>query len=194
VDLGRNVLILGRERMPQVCGSGTALDRRLNFRLAEGRRPRKLAEMSDATEQTLWKGSPSAALDFWLNLSCLLVLPIPWALWRWLHRRSQRIEITSERVRVTQGIMSKRTDELELYRVRDITFLQPFILGLFGRGNLQLNTDDVTTPVVVLPCIPSDQTLRDQVRKAVESCRDRKRTRVSELGGNVDTDDDHPSA
>lgn len=150
--------------------------------------------MSDSPEQTLWQGSPSAAQDFWLNLSCVLVLPIPWALWRWIQRRSHRIEITSERVRVTQGIFTKRTDELELYRVRDITFFQPFILGMFGRGNLQLNTDDVTTPVVLLPCIPSDQSLRDQLRKAVEACRDRKRTRVSELGGAVDTDDQHPHA
>lgn len=78
--------------------------------------------------------------------------------------------------------------------MRDITFLQPFILGRFGRGNLQLNTDDVTTPIVLLPCIPADQSLRDQLRKAVEACRDRKRTRVSELGGTVDHDGQHPSA
>ena len=152
--------------------------------------------MSDTPEQTLWKGSPSAAQDFWLNLSCLLVVPIPWALWRWWHRSSHRIEITTERVRVTQGIFTKRTDELELYRVRDMTFLQPFILGVCGRGDLQLDTDDVTTPVVLLPCIPADPSLRDQLRKAVESCRDRKRTRVSEFGGTGghDHDHDHPGS
>jgi uncharacterized membrane protein YdbT with pleckstrin-like domain len=150
--------------------------------------------MSDTPEQTLWKGSPSAAQDFWLNLSCLLVLPIPWALWRWWHRSSHRIEITTERVRVTQGILTKRTDELELYRVRDMTFLQPFILGLCGRGDLRLDTDDVTTPVVVLPCIPADRSLRDELRKAVESCRDRKRTRVAEFGGTADHDHAHPGS
>jgi len=145
--------------------------------------------MSERTEETIWKGSPSAALDFWLNLSCLLILPIPWALWRWMQRRSHVFEITTERLRTTQGILSKRTDELELYRVRDTAFIQPFTLRLFGKGNLQLNTDDATTPTVLLEGIPADQSLRDQLRKAVESCRDRKRTRVSELGGVVDTDD-----
>jgi uncharacterized membrane protein YdbT with pleckstrin-like domain len=150
--------------------------------------------MSDPAEQTLWQGSPSAAQDFWLNLSCLLVLPIPWALWRWLQRRSFRIEITNQRIRVTRGILTKRTDELELYRVHDIAFVQPFILGLFGRGDLQLSTNDVTTPTVVLPCIPSEQSLRDQLRQSVEACRDRKRTRVSEFGAAVDIDDVHRSA
>ena len=145
--------------------------------------------MSARTEKTLWKGSPSAALDFWVNLSCLVILPIPWALWRWMQRRSQVIEITTERLRITRGIFSKRTDEVELYRVRDTTFLEPFLLRLFGRGSLLFNTDDATTPTVLLEGIPGDPSLRDDLRASVESCRDRKRTRVSELGGVVDTDD-----
>ena len=144
--------------------------------------------MSDTPEETIWKGTPSAAVDFWLNLSCLLILPIPWALGRWLQRRNTSLEITTERLRTTTGVFSKKTEELELYRVRDTTFLQPFILRLFRVGNLKLNTDDATTPTILLGGIPADQSLRDRLRHAVEACRDRKRTRVSELGGVVDTD------
>lgn len=144
--------------------------------------------MSDTPEETIWKGTPSAAQDFWLNLSCLLVLPIPWAIGRWVQRRNSPMEITTERLRITSGVLSKKVEELELYRVRDTTFLQPFILRLFRVGNLKLNTDDATTPTILLGGIPADQALRDRLRHAVEACRDRKRTRVSELGGVVDTD------
>ena len=144
--------------------------------------------MSDTPEETIWKGTPSAAQDFWLNLSCLLVLPIPWAIGRWVQRRNNLMEITTERLRITSGVLSKKVEELELYRVRDTTFLQPFILRLFRVGNLKLNTDDATTPTILLGGIPADQALRDRLRHAVEACRDRKRTRVSELGGVVDTD------
>lgn len=144
--------------------------------------------MSDTPEETIWKGTPSAAQDFWLNLSCLLVLPIPWAIGRWVQRRNSLMEITTERLRITSGVLSKKVEELELYRVRDTTFLQPFILRLFRVGNLKLNTDDATTPTILLGGIPADQALRDRLRHAVEACRDRKRTRVSELGGVVDTD------
>jgi uncharacterized membrane protein YdbT with pleckstrin-like domain len=147
--------------------------------------------MSEPAEQVLWKGCPSAALDFWLNLSCLLVLPIPWALVRWVQRRNHVIEITSQRLRVSRGVFSKRTDELELYRVRDITFVQPFQLRMFHKGSLELITDDATTPALVLAGIPADPALRDQFRAAVEECRDRKRARVSELGGAVETDEHH---
>ena len=148
--------------------------------------------MSDTPEETIWKGTPSAAQDFWLNLSCLLVLPIPWAIGRWVQRRNNLMEITTERLRITSGVLSKKVEELELYRVRDTTFLQPFILRLFRVGNLKLNTDDATTPTILLGGIPADQSLRDKLRKAVEACRDRKRTRVSELGGAVDADGDTP--
>lgn len=143
--------------------------------------------MSDSTEKTIWKGCPSAAVDFWVYLSCLLVLPIPYALWRWIQRRSHVTEITTERIRITQGIFSKRVDELELYRVRDITFVQPFALRIFGCGDLVLNTADVTTPVITLSAVPGDQALRDELRRAIEACRDRKRARVTEIEGSGDS-------
>lgn len=149
--------------------------------------------MSDSTERTLWEGCPSAALDFWLNLGCLLVVPIPWALVRWVQRRNHRIVITTERVRITTGVFSKRTEELELYRVRDLTFVAPFRLRLFGCGNLILNTSDSSTPVVTLEGIPADTELRDGLRAAVERCRDRKRARVAEVGGVFDIDESHPA-
>ena len=142
--------------------------------------------MQAPSEETLWTGCPSAAVDFWVYLSCLLILPIPYALWRYWQRRSHVYEVTTQRIRVTQGILSKRVDELELYRVRDHTFLQPVWLRLFGCGNLQLNTADLTTPVVTLEAIPADPHLRDALRRSIEECRDRKRARVTEIEAPVD--------
>ena len=151
--------------------------------------------MSSSTEETvLWKGNPAASVDFWLNLSCLLVLPIPWALARWVQRRNHHIEITSERLRITTGVFTRRSEELELYRVRDITFLQPFLLRVFGQGTLVLTTSDSSTPQVQLAGVPADPGLRDGLRRAVEACRDRKRSRVTELGGSMDVDDLPPES
>lgn len=150
--------------------------------------------MADPTEQVIWEGHPSHALNFWLNLSCLLLLPIPWALWRWLELRNRRIRITTERLLLTAGIFSKRTDELELYRVRDTTFQQPFLLRLFGKGHLTLTTSDASTPTLTLQAIPADPEIRNQLRRAIEDCRDRKRARVAELGGVVDVDEMPPTA
>lgn len=147
--------------------------------------------MSESTEKLIWKGCPAAASDFWIYLSCLLVLPIPYALWRWWQRRCHVIEITTERIRVTQGMLSKRVDEVELYRVRDHTFIQPFALRIFGCGNLVLNTADLTTPEVTLSAIPAAPELRDSLRRAIEDCRDRKRARVTEIEGGLDDHSPH---
>jgi len=149
--------------------------------------------MNAPDETVLWEGHPSHALNFWLNLSCLLVVPIPWAIWRWIELRNERIVISTQRIRLTTGIFSKRSDELELYRVRDTTFVQPFLLRLFNKGNITLTTSDATTPSLTLRALPADLALRDNLRRAIETCRDRKRARVSELGGVLDTEDLPPA-
>jgi len=149
--------------------------------------------MNSANETILWEGHPSHALNFWLNLSCLLVVPIPWAIWRWIELRNERITVSSERIRLTTGIFTKRTDELELYRVRDSSFVQPFLLRLFNKGNITLTTSDASSPSLTLRAIPDDTELRNDLRRAIEACRDRKRARIAELGGVIDTDD-HPPA
>ncbi len=98
--------------------------------------------MNTPTETILWEGHPSHALNFWLNLGCILIIPIPVALWRWIELRNERITISTERIRITTGIFTKKTEELELYRVRDTSFLQPFLLRLFDKGILTLTTSD----------------------------------------------------
>lgn len=141
--------------------------------------------MSTPQEEVLWEGSSSHALNFWLHVACWLfcwlVVPIFISLWKILENRSRVYQLTSERLRITQGIFSKRTDQLELYRVKDQTFLQPFMLRMFGKGNLVLNTTDATTPTVTLEGIPATMELRDRLRAAVEACRDRKRARLTEI-------------
>lgn len=149
--------------------------------------------MATPPEEIIWQGHPSHVTNFWLNLSCLLILPIPWALWKWIELRNHQIQITTQRIRQTSGIFSKRTEELELYRVRDFTFVQPFLLRLFNKGTIELTSSDASTPNVVLEALPADTDLRDNLRRAIENCRDRKRARVAEWTGNADLDDLAPA-
>jgi uncharacterized membrane protein YdbT with pleckstrin-like domain len=84
-------------------------------------------------------------------------------------------------VRIRQGVFSKRTDELELYRVKDSTVLEPFWQRLFGLGNIVITTNDTTSPTLILEALPEAAQTREQLRAAVEQCRDRKRVRIAEL-------------
>lgn len=126
-------------------------------------------------DATLWTGRSSqwlnlktylvAALGFWL------VIPLLFALGRYLEVRCRVYELTSERLRVSRGVLSKRIDELELYRVKDISVDRPFWLRLFGLGSLVLDTSDHTTPQVVIAALPDYDALRARLRERVETRR-----------------------
>jgi len=163
--------------------------------------------MSDANqEQVLFKGSSSPVMDAGALLTSALVgvaslafafvVPAPMAryglfalaaaaliffLIRWFLIKSRVYEVTSERIRVTEGIFTRRTDELELYRVKDTTLIEPLSLRLVSRGHIEVTTNDTTTPILRLEAIKNPRALREELRKSIEQCRDRKKVRLAEL-------------
>ena len=54
-------------------------------------------------------------------------------------RRRAAIRLTSERLLTSRGFLSRTTDSLELYRVKDMRIVQPFRLRLFGLENIELD-------------------------------------------------------
>ncbi len=118
-------------------------------------------------------------------LVLLLVLDVLIVLKRYLDVRYRLYEISNQRVRLTRGILSRRTDGLELYRVDDTLLFQPFLLRLIGRGNIQMVTSDRTNPTMLIEAIPQPRWLWDQLRHSVEACRDRKSTRVVDFERNT---------
>ncbi len=161
--------------------------------------------MIPASEETvLWKGSPSQWTNFGTYFFCIilsagviaaywftpdrpalilaaLAVPLVFGFFRWWQTRSQTYEVTTERIRTSVGLLSRRTSELELYRVRDYTVVEPFWLRLIGRGNLIIETADRTTPHVVIRAIPGVNALKDQVRLHTERMRQRRGVRDIEI-------------
>lgn len=134
-----------------------------------------------ANENAVWSGTPSQVINLpsfvLLGLFFWLVIPIFIILWRWLVLKNTRYELTTERLRIRHGVLNKKMDELELYRVRDYQLEEPFWLRLFGLGNITLQTSDRSHPVVILRAIRDSQQVREQIRSAVEECRVKKRVR-----------------
>ena len=132
-------------------------------------------------ERTLWTGSPSQVVNLgpfigW-GLLFWLVIPLFIIVWRWLEVRNLRYELSTERLKIRHGVLNKKMDELELYRVRDYKLEQPLFLRIFGLGNIRLQTADRTNPHVTLRAIRDGEGLREQIRNAVEACRVAKRVR-----------------
>ena len=77
---------------------------------------------------------------------------------------------------------------MELYRTIDTTLVEPFNLRMFGLGTIELRTSDATTPIVRLEAIRGARKLREELRRHVEDCRDRKRVRMAEIEQAPSTD------
>src|ERR1043166_3968105 len=95
--------------------------------------------------------------------------------------RSQVFEVTSERVRWRRGIFTKRTDEMELYRVMDASLVEPFLLRMANAGNIEIRSADASTPSLTLPAVKGAKELREKLRVSIENCRTKKGVRVTEF-------------
>lgn len=134
-------------------------------------------------ESLIWTGSPSHIANLGAFIVCgllfWLIFPLLIILWKWLENRCTKYELTTERFRISHGVLSRRTDELELYRVKDTTFDQPFFLRLFALANILITSSDEGTPLTAIKAIPANdaKSLRETLRNNVERLRLRKGVR-----------------
>lgn len=134
-----------------------------------------------ADERAVWEGTPSqwSNLGWWI--ACVLVVTIPLALWQWLVVRNTRYVLTDQRLRKSSGVLNRRTDDLELYRVKDTRYAQSVWQRMVGIGDIEMLTSDTTSPVVLMRNIPDAERVRDTLRSLVEQRRDAKRVREVDL-------------
>ena len=148
-------------------------------------------------EATVWKGRPSQLLNFWVFSGGTLIIiafvvcaflwsgyialgaliPLGYMVWQWLVVRCRVYELTTQRMRLFEGVLNQNIDEVELYRVKDTTIHRPFILRIFNLSIIHLATSDRTHTTVDMRAIHDGVTVREMIRKNVEIIRDSKRVR-----------------
>jgi uncharacterized membrane protein YdbT with pleckstrin-like domain len=138
--------------------------------------------VSVSGEQTVWTGCPSQWQNLWAWVACVLLVPIPWALWRALLTRSTRYELTTQRLKTTRGVFNRISDDIELYRVKDTHFQQTLWQRMVAIGDIVLSTSDTSTPVFVLGDIKDAGSVRERIRALVEQRRDAKQVRELDVG------------
>ena len=144
-------------------------------------------------EEILWKRKPSQLINFnayflagivalliiifsfsWGWIFWFIILPFVYAFKKWLVVNSVNYELTSERLRVITGVFTKKIEEVELYRIRDYSIVQPFFLRLFSLGNVILKTSDKTMPELTITAINDFMEVKDKIRERVELLRKEK--------------------
>lgn len=104
------------------------------------------AIFDDAKEDVLWEGKPFLSLT--------------------LH-----YTITDERIRITEGLLGKSRENIELVRVQDMDYSQTFSERLLKLGDVTIRSHDRSHPQVVLRNIPDPESVYEILRRAVLQAR-----------------------
>ena len=139
-------------------------------------------------ERRIWEGSPAQWTNFSYYVLCVLLTPIFglgifMALWKYYDTKNNKLEITDQRIIEHKGIFSKTTNELELYRVKDIKHLQPFWLRIVGLSNIVLDTTDYSNPVLLIKGLTNGKDIKEKLRIAIDIRRDIKGVREIDVNG-----------
>jgi uncharacterized membrane protein YdbT with pleckstrin-like domain len=128
-------------------------------------------------EKVIWAGSPSQWTNFWYYVACILVIPIPIAIWKWIQRNQHDFTITEERIIEQSGVFTRKIHDIELYRIKDVRVEQSLLYRMINLANIIIVSSDRNSPELVLPAIKNGVDVREQLRKAVEVRRDKKQAR-----------------
>lgn len=130
-------------------------------------------------EQLLYRGSPSQKIHLFFyiayGLASFLILPLFLIVKKYLETKNTKYEITTQRIRLTNGILSKTINDVELYRVKDYQIHQPFFYRIFNLSKIELVTSDRNYPHITLDGLSDAKELLNLIRHNVENMRNVKR-------------------
>lgn len=110
-----------------------------------------------------------------------IIFGLPWTFTRY--------SLTQDKLIIDTGFISRKEDEIRLYRILDITLERPLSQRIWGLGTIRLNTADKTSPEVSIKRIKHAKAVKEMLSDMVEKERDEKRITAREFMGYDDMDD-----
>jgi len=90
------------------------------------------------------------------------------------YRRSMKFRVTSTVIEYERGLLSKRIDVVQLWRVRDVVYRQNLIDRILGIAHIEVVAQDVKNPDLEIVGLPASRELFEQLRDAIEIQRQSK--------------------
>lgn len=97
-------------------------------------------------------------------------------------------KLTEEKLYIETGFLSKKEEEVRLYRVMDLTLNRPLGQRIFGLGTIHCCTADKSTPEFDIKKIKDSRNVKNMISDMVEKEREAKRVSSREF---MDDDFDH---
>ena len=136
---------------------------------------------STGGEELLFQGHPAVIQGFGGLLLAILTLGIS-ALVAYIQTRGVTYRVTSQRIVIERGVLSKRMEQIDLYRVVDYVVERPVGQRIMGTGNIVLEAMDKTTPEVRIEGVKTDvMRLYEQLRYCTEQEKKKRNVRVLDV-------------
>ena len=91
-----------------------------------------------------------------------------------LKRRSMKFRVMTTAIEVERGLIGRRIDVVQLWRIRDVVYRQSIIDRLLGIAHIEVLATDAETPDLRIVGMPASRQLFEQLRDAIEIQRQAK--------------------
>ena len=139
-----------------------------------------------AEEQLIFEVKPAARAYLGTILAGLVLLPlflVGGLLWLrvWYLVSSTRYRLTTQRLFAQTGLIAKHLEEVELFRVKDVTLSQGMLDRMLGTGTVTVLSTDDTAPRLALAGIRDPLAAKEAIRTAFRAARQREGMRTAEF-------------
>ncbi|WP_300637726.1 PH domain-containing protein [uncultured Oscillibacter sp.] len=97
-----------------------------------------------------------------------------------------RYRLSEDRLFCETGFLNVKSDEVLLYRVRDLRLTMSLGQRIFGVGTVCVVSSDKSIPHLDLKNVKDPRTVKELIHQNVEAAKDRRRMRATELLGGED--------
>ena len=86
-----------------------------------------------------------------------------------------KYRITTEKILINTGFLSIREEEIQLYRIMDLTLKCSLLQRIFNVGTIHCCSGDKTTPEFDIIDVKNPSEVKELLSKLIEEQRDKKR-------------------
>lgn len=89
--------------------------------------------------------------------------------------------LSEDRLFIDKGLIKLESEEILLYRIRDLKFTQTLGQRIFGVGTVTVSSSDKTTPVLEIQNVKDAFDVKELIHENVEKMKLERKIRVGEI-------------
>lgn len=100
-----------------------------------------------------------------------------------------KYKLSVDRLFFETGALNTEEEEVQLYRIRDISVRRSLWQKLCGVGTVTVNSSDKSTPTIMLKNVKRPKDVKELLNEQVEKVKVARNVRIGEIIDNVDMPD-----